>query len=137
MKHGICGLLLLSAVACTDAQTAPAGQASMQSQDAVVAEIGGRKITMKELDERWQAADPAERARVTQLTYQNRRNVLDQMIGDMLVEEAAKAAGTPVPQYVEQEIRKRVKPVTEVELRQFYEANKDRGQGRTYEQLEG
>ena len=64
-----------------------------QTPDAVVAEVGGRKITMKELDDRWQSMDPAERARVTQLLYQNRRNVLDQMMGDVLIEQAAKTAG--------------------------------------------
>ena len=45
----------------------------------VVAELGGRKVTLKELDEKWQALDPGEQARVTQLLYQNRRNALDQL----------------------------------------------------------
>ena len=91
-------------LACADAQTAPAEQAppsatlDARTPDAVVAEVGGRKITMKELDDRWQSMDPAERARVTQLLYQNRRNVLDQMVGDVLIEEAAKAAGMPADQ---------------------------------------
>lgn len=127
----------MSAMACADAQTAPAAQAPTQSPDAVVAEVGGRKITMKELDDRWQALDPGERARVTQLLYQNRRNVLDQMIGDLLIEEAAKAAGVPVPQYVEQESKKRLQPVSDADMKQFYESNKDRAQGRTFEQLQG
>src|SRR5687768_5571353 len=110
MKPALCGLLILSALACADAQTAPAAQASTQTQDAVVAEVAGRKITLKELDDRWQTMDPAERARVTQLLYQNRRNVLDQMVGDMLIEDAAKAAGISLPQYLEQETKKRLQP---------------------------
>ena len=137
MKHALCGLLMLSAVACADAQTAPAAQTPAQTPDAVVAEVAGRKITLKELDERWQAMDPAERSRVTQLIYQNRRNVLDQMMGDVLIEEAAKAAGMPVAQYVEQETKKRLQPITDADMRQFFEANKDRAQGRTYEELQG
>ena len=137
MTRALCAPLILLAVACADAQTAPSGQAAVQNPDAVVAEVAGRKITMKELDERWQAMDPAERARVTQLVYQNRRNVLEQMMGDLLIEEAAKAAGMPVPQYVEQETKKRLQPVTDADIRQFYETNKDRTQGRPLEQLAG
>jgi protein-disulfide isomerase len=136
MKWALCSLLILaSAVACTNAQTAPADQAAPQSQDAVVAEVGGRKITLKEVDERWQAMDPAERARVTQLMYQHRRNVLEQIMGDLLLEDAAKAANVPVPQYVEKEAGKFVQPVTDADIQQFFEANKERAQGRTLEQL--
>jgi hypothetical protein len=137
MKPALCGLLILSALGCADAQTAPAAQSSTQTQDAVVAEVAGRKITLKELDDRWQTMDPAERARVTQLLYQNRRNVLDQMVGDVLTEEAAKAAGMSLPQYLEQETKKRLQPVTDADMRQFYESNRDRAQGQTFDQLQG
>ena len=135
MRVVLCGLLLLSTVACTSAQSAPAEQAAPQSPDTVVAEVGGRKITLKEVDERWQSLDPAERARVTQLLYQHRRNVLDQIMGDLLIEEAAKAANVAVPQYIGQETSKRVQPVTDAEVQQFFEANKERAQGRTLDQL--
>jgi hypothetical protein len=134
MRSTLCGVLVLTALACADAQSAP-GQAQPQSQDAVVAEIGGRKITLKELDERWQSMDPAERARVVQLLYQNRRNVLDQMIGDALIEEAAKAANVTSLQFMQQEMSKRVQPVTDADVQRFFEENKDRAQGRTLEQL--
>jgi protein-disulfide isomerase len=136
MKAVLCGLLILgSTAACTSAETAPAEQA--QTQDAVVAEVGGRKITLKDVDDRWQSLDPGERARVTQTLYQHRRNVLDQMVGDLLIEDAAKKASLPVAQFVEQEAGKRIKPVTDADVQQFYEANKDRAQGRTLDQLRG
>jgi len=137
MMRTLCGLLLVSAVACGNAQTAPGSQSPSQSQDAVVAEVAGRKITLKELDERWQTMDPAERARVTQLVYQNRKNVLEQMMGDLLIEEAAKAAGLPVDAYRKEETAKRLRPVTEDDVQQFFEANKDRAQGRTLADLQG
>jgi protein-disulfide isomerase len=134
MKAAICSLLIVgSVVACTSAQSAE--QAPPQSPDAVVAEVGGRKITLREVDERWQETDAAERARVTQLMYQHRRNVLEQMMGELLIEEAAKAANMPVPQYVEQETKKRIQPISDAEVQKFFEANKDRAQGRTLEQL--
>jgi hypothetical protein len=130
----------LALAACSGAETAAQSSGSPsqpQSPDAVVAEIGGRKITLKELDDKWQALDPGERARVTQLLYQNRRNVLDQLVGDLLIEEAAKAANSTPAQFLEQETTKRVKPVTDAEVQQFFDANKDRAQGRTIDQLRG
>jgi protein-disulfide isomerase len=136
MKSAFCSaVLVLSVTACTSAQTAPVEQAPAQTQDAVVAEVGGRKITLKEVDERWQSIDPGERARVTQLMYQHRRNVIDQMVGDLVIEDAAKAANLSVPQYLEQETQKRLQPITDADVQQFFEANKDRAQGRTLDQL--
>jgi protein-disulfide isomerase len=137
MKSALCSVvLLLSLTACTSAQTAPAEQAPAQTQDAVVAEVGERKITLKEVDEQWQSMDPGERARVTQLMYQHRRNVLEQMVGDLVIEDAAKAADLSVPQYLERETQKRVQPVTDADVQQFFDANKDRAQGRTLDQLQ-
>ncbi len=147
MKSTIGGLLIVAALACTDAQTAPQRRASATAaapqaapdlrQDTVVAEIGARKITLKDVDERWQSMDPAERARVTQLLYQNRRNVLEQIVGDTLIEEAAKAAGMPIDEWVKQETTKRLEQVTDADIQQFFDVNKDRAQGRTLDQLKG
>ncbi|MEW6321899.1 MAG: hypothetical protein AB1635_12550 [Acidobacteriota bacterium] len=141
MRYPVLGVLLVAGIACGNAQsTAPpagAGQSAPagQSSGAVVAEVGGRQITLQQLDDRWLALDPAEQARVTQLMYQNRRTVLDQMVGDLLIEDAAKAAGLTPEQYVQQESAKRVQPVTDAEIAAFYEQNKDRAQGRTLADL--
>jgi hypothetical protein len=134
MRATLCGVLVVTALACADAQSAQSG-AQPQSQDAVVAEVAGRKITLKELDDRWQSMDPGERARVTQMLYQNRRNVLDQMVGDLLIEEAAKAANTTATQYLQQEVAKRAQPVTDADVQRFFEENKERANGRTVDQL--
>jgi SurA-like protein len=134
MNQVIGGLLIVAALGCADAQTAPE-QSGSAAPDTVVAEVGGRKITMKELDDRWQTTDPGERARVTQLVYQNRRNVLEQMMGEVLIEQAAKSAGMELEAYRKQEIARRLKPVNEEDVQQFFEENKDRAQGRTIEQL--
>ena len=103
--------------------------------DHVVAEVAGRKVTLKELDAKWEEFDAAERARVTQLLYQNRRNMLDQVVGDILIENAAKAANQTVDAFLEQDAAKRQRPVTDAEVAQFYEQNKDRAQGRPLEAL--
>lgn len=137
MRRCTFAVLLLALAACSETQTAAQSTAAPQQPDAVVAEIGGRKITLKELEDKWQSVDPGERARVTQLLYQNRRNVLDQMVGDLLIEEAAKAANMSSEQYMQQETAKRVQAVSDAEVQQFFEANKDRTQGRTIDQLRG
>ena len=119
-----------------------AGDPSAQSQapppsnpDTVVADVGGRKVTLKEVDDKWEEFDAAERARVTQLLYQNRRNMLDQLVGEILIENAAKAANQSVADYVKQESAKRHTPVSDAEVAQFYEQNKYRAQGRTLDDL--
>ena len=63
--------------------------------------------------------------------------MLDQMVGDILIEKAAKAAGKSVDAYLEQDAAKRLPPVSDAEIAQFFEENKDRAQGRTLEQLRG
>jgi hypothetical protein len=137
MRRFLIAASLAACAACSGTQTSAQGGGQTQTADAVVAEIGGRKITLKELDDKWQSLDPGERARVTQLLYQNRRNVLDQMIGDLLIDEAAKAAGTTPALYLEQETKKRVQPITDADIQQFFEANKERAQGQTIDQLRG
>ena len=136
MRRLLFGALLFVVTACSGTKTA-AQSPSTQSSSEVVAELGGRKVTLKELDEKWQALDPAEQARVTQLLYQNRRNALDQLVGDVVIEDAAKAAGISVQQYVEQETKKRTQPVSDAEIQQFFDANKERAQGRTLDELRG
>jgi protein-disulfide isomerase len=58
-------------------------------------------------------------------------------VGDILIDNAAKAAGQPVDAFVTQDAAKRAQPVSEAEILQFYEQNRDRAQGRTLDQLRG
>lgn len=132
-------LAALVVTACTESSSA-AGQAlpaPASNPDQVVAEVAGRSITLKEVDAKWEEFDAAERARVTQLMYQNRRNMIDQVVGEILIENAAKAASLSVDAYLAQNSAKRATPVTEAEIAQFFESNRDRAQGRTLEELRG
>jgi protein-disulfide isomerase len=135
MKSVLFTLVIATAMGCISAETAPADQSTPQTPDTVVAEVAGRKITLKEVDDRWQALNAAERARVTQLLYQNRRNVLEQMMGDLLIENAAKAANKTTAEYLDEETQKRAAPVTDAEIDKFFDENKERAQGRTIDQL--
>jgi hypothetical protein len=119
----------------SDPSAAAQAPAPQSNPDTVVADIGGRKVTLQELDAKWEEFDAAERARVTQMLYQNRRNMLDQLVGDILIENAARAAKQDVDDFVKQDAATRQTPVSEAEIAQFYEQNKDRAQGRTLDQL--
>lgn len=103
--------------------------------DPVVAEAGGRRILLSEVDAKWQEFDAAERARVTQLMYQSRRNMIELLVGDALIAEAAKAANLSVEDYSARELGKAAQPVTDADIRQFYDENKDRAQGRSMDEL--
>lgn len=135
----LASLAALAVTACSDSSSV-AGQAlpsPANSPEQVVAEVAGRQVTLREVDAKWEEFDAAERARVTQLLYQNRRNMLDQVVGEILIENAAKAANLSADAYVAQDSAKRMVPVSEPEIVQFFEANRDRAQGRTLEQLRG
>jgi protein-disulfide isomerase len=132
---GLAAAGALGACASDPSAASQAAPAPPSNPDTVVAEIGGRKVTLQELDAKWEAFDAAERARVTQMLYQNRRNMLEQLVGDIVIENAAKAANLSVDEFVKQDAAKRQTAVSEAEIAQFYEQNKDRAQGRTLEQL--
>jgi hypothetical protein len=135
-------LVAAVAMGCGDAPSAaqspspaPASAPTTAGSDQVVAEIGDRKVTMADVDAKWQEFDAAERARVTQMLYQSRRNMLDLVVGDALIADAAKAANLDVDAYTEREIGRRAKPVTDADIQAFYNENKERAQGRPLEDL--
>lgn len=123
--------------ACSEEPTASAqAPAPAANPDQVVAEVAGKPITLKDVDAKWEEFDAAERARVTQALYQNRRNMLDQLVGDHLIENAAKAANQAPAAFIAAYAAK-VPAVSEAAIAAFYEENKDRAQGRTLDQLRG
>jgi protein-disulfide isomerase len=124
--------------ACAEEPTASAqSPVAASNPDQVVAEVAGQPITLKEVDAKWEEFDAAERARILQATYQNRRNMLDQIVGERLIDNAAKAAGQTVAAFVAADSVRRLPAVSEADVARFFEENKDRAQGRTLEQLRG
>lgn len=124
--------------ACSEEPTAAAQSAAVSaSPDQVVAEVAGKPITLEDVDAKWEEFDAAERARIIQAMYQNRRNMLDQLVGDRLIENAAKAAGQTPEAFVAADSTRRLPAISEADVAQFYEQNKDRAQGRALDQLRG
>ena len=137
------GVVLLAsaaalASACAEETTAAAqAPAPPANPDQVVAEVAGKPITLKDVDAKWEQFDAAERARIVQAMYQNRRNMIDLLVGDQLIANAAKAAGQSVEAFLAADGARRLPLVSEADIAQFYEQNKDRAQGRTLDQLRG
>ena len=75
--------------ACANAQSAQSTPPPVAASDPaeIVATVGDKKFSLKDVEAKWQADDPAERARVTQLLYQHRRQSIDQLIGDYFIEQ--------------------------------------------------
>jgi len=134
---GMLPLALAAALSagCGDDSVAAQASASASNPDQVVAEVAGKPITLQEVDAKWEEFDAAERARLVQAMYQNRRNMLDQIVGDQLVTHAAKTAGQSVDAFLEADATRRLPAVTEEDIAKVYDENKDRTQGRTLDQL--
>ena len=130
MKHmkkvlSLTSVLLL--VACSAARA--------QQGNEPAARVGDRVITMKELEDRWQSDNPSQHREALQTLYNGRRAALDDIVADMLIEQAAKAKGVSADAFETAEIAKRVKPVTDAEVTAFYQANISQMQGRSLDQV--
>jgi protein-disulfide isomerase len=136
---GVLGLVSTAAFvgACAEEPASAQSAAMAANPDEVVAEVAGKKITLKDVDAKWEEFDAAERSRIMQAMYQNRRNMIDVLVGDTLIENAAKAAGKSVDAFTAEDGARRLPPIGDKEISDFYEQNKDRAQGRTLEQLRG
>jgi protein-disulfide isomerase len=116
----------LGGAACAAAQSAQPPPVSSGDPTQVVATVGSKTFTLADVEARWQQDDPAERARVTQLLYQHRRQSVDQLVGDFLVDEAAKKAGVSKDQYLDAELTKRRGAIAEADIQRVYDDNKGR-----------
>jgi protein-disulfide isomerase len=122
MKKALFLAVAATLLACSNA---PA-----QSGSETAAQFGNRTITVKELDEKWRAEDPAAHAEATQKLYEGRRNALEAIVADSVIAEAANGKGLSPDAFVEAELSRRAKPVTDGEVVAFYQANQNQMQGR-------
>jgi protein-disulfide isomerase len=123
----LAGVLMLLACSSTRAQQA--------DLNAVAARVGDRTITVKELEDKWTAASPAEHAEAIQKVYDGRRAALDEIIADMLIGQVAKAKNMSPEAYVDAEVAARATKVADADVVSFYQANQSQMQGRSLEQM--
>ncbi|MCH7746477.1 MAG: thioredoxin domain-containing protein [Acidobacteria bacterium] len=124
----VCGVLALSAVFTV----APA---CAQSGSEVVGRVGDRPVTMADLDEAWRKNDPSARIRMLQDLYDTRRQTLDIVIGDILVDREAVARGISRDALLAQELPSRTLPVTDEDIALLYGQNQNSFGGRTLDDM--
>jgi protein-disulfide isomerase len=110
-----------------------ASRAQQQTSDDVVARIGDKTITLREVEEQWRKDDPSDHADAIFKVYEGRRKALDEIIARQLFTEAAKGSGLSTDAWEEAEISKRAKDVTDDDVRSFYAANQREMEGRSFE----
>lgn len=118
-----------SAVGSGPATAAPTGGDG--SPDTVVATFGDTKITMRELEK--ESAPQLEE--LNKQRFDIRRQVLDQMVVQSLVRAAAAKAGQTEEQYLQSEIDAKIPPPPDAEVKKFYDDNKDKMNGESFEKV--
>jgi protein-disulfide isomerase len=122
-------LAVLSALGCSSARTdAPDAR---QDGSQVVGEVGKQKITLDEVNRR--AAGRLQR--LENEAYDVRRQTLDEMISERLIEQAASERGLTKDALLKAEVQDKVAPPTPAEIKAVYEANRAAAGGRSLEEL--
>jgi protein-disulfide isomerase len=112
----------------TDASSSSAAAAS--DGGAVVAVVEGRPITLGEVD----ARAKARMVGIRQEEYEIRRDVLDQVIADRLVDAEASREGVPRDVLVQREVDEKIPTPDPAQIALIYEHNKERFAGQSREQ---
>ena len=129
--------VILLALACSTPAQQQGTTPAVPSASDVAARVGTRTITVKELDDRWRTDAPTEQVQAVQQLYDGRKQALDAIVADMLIEQAAKAKGLTPAQYRDAEVARRLTPVTDGQVAAFYAQNQAQMQGRPLEQMGG
>jgi len=125
------GLLLIVAGPCF-AQRLP-----RQAPTDVVATVGTIAITLEQVDDKalQQPAAGFGSMKLVQAVYEARRAAADELIGNILIEQEAKRRGVSQAALIEQEIATHVAPVSEGDVSAWFQANQQRVQGATLDQV--
>ena len=124
--------MAVPSLVCAQQPAAPAGASAPAD---VAARVGDRMITVAEVDQKWREADAASQAQAAQAMYAGRKQALDRLVADLLIEHAAKAKGVAPEQFAKEEIARRTKPVSDPDVDAFYQQNVSRMQGKRLDEV--
>lgn len=99
---------------------------------SAVATVGGAAITIDELDR----AAQGQLQKVDMEIYQIKKRVLDDMIEDKLLEDAAKKKGLSVEKFLAEEIDAKISPPVDEEVKSLYDSSKER-LGKSFDEVKG
>jgi protein-disulfide isomerase len=109
-------LLLAALIASGVALAIPAHAAAAADSGPVLAEIGNHKITQQEVD-----------SKIKIQLYDARKEAVDQMVDDYLLQQAARKEKLSVSDYVKREVDdKAAADVNDAMAKKFYDENKDK-----------
>ena len=118
------GLLVSCANASTDKKVEQAG--GDKAGGEVVAYLGDVPITMAEVDEKSRAMN----LKPYQDLYNQRRQAIEQIIADRLLEEEAEAAGITATDLMKQEVQDKAPAITDEAVQGFFAQNQAQMGGR-------
>ena len=105
----------------------------LQAEDKqeVLATVEGHNITEADIA----GSITAQMAQINNQIYRTKKQAIDALIADQLLNQEAKKRGITREQLLQQEVEAKVEPVSDAEVEQFYNANKARLAGKTLEEL--
>jgi protein-disulfide isomerase len=121
-------------VACSSA----AQQAvKTQGPNDVVATVGSVSITLADVDQKamQQPANEFGTMKLVLALYEARRNAIEQMAGEKLIDIEAKTRGVATTALIDQEITSKIQTVTDADVTAWYSANQARVQGASIDQV--
>jgi protein-disulfide isomerase len=105
------------------------------SDDPVVATIDGQPVRLSDLDGRWREQDPGTFARLQQEQYEGRRRALDSIIAVHLLDAEAARRHLTVDKLLDEELPKRMPPVSEADVLEAYARSGAEAQGVSLDQV--
>ena len=109
--------------------------AQPQEDDDTAARVGDTLITLGDVEDAWRQDDAASRMRMLQQLYDTRRQTLERVIGEHLIEREADARGMTREELLEAELPSRTEPIGDPEVELIYQENQNAFGGRTLEQM--
>lgn len=125
-------VVLVSGCSRTEAQ-----QQKLPSATDVVATVGTASITLAQVDEKAldQPVSNFGSAKLGQALYDARRQALDELVANTLMDQEAKKRGVDRPSLIEKEITSKISPVNDTDVTSWYQANQGRLQGASLDQV--
>jgi len=125
------------ALVWTACSASSAQQSKALAPADVVATVGSSSITAAQVDEKalQQSTSNFGSMKLSQALYEARRIALDELVATTLIEREAKLRGVERSALIEQEITAKVSNVSDAEIQQWYDANRNRVQGASLDQV--
>jgi len=133
-KRGLLGLAIVFFCACSSTE---AQQQKQPAAGDVVAKVGATSITLAQVDEKALEQPVANfgSLKLSQALYEARRQAIDELVANTLLDVEAKQRGVERAALIEKEISDKVTPVGDAEVASWYQANQARVQGAPLEQV--